>query len=94
MTSSLLGNKICKDMKDPTMERSPSSAKLAINALHRKAVLNFILGLTLERSYTIAKPVTSSLLGNKICKDMEDPTLERSPSSAKLVISGLHKRVM
>ena len=48
-------------MKDLTLERSPSSAKLVISALLTKAILNFILGLTLERSHTIAKLVTSGL---------------------------------
>ena len=57
----LLGNKICKDMKDPTLERSHTSAKAVTSGLIIKEIYKYMKDPTLERSHTSAKHVTSAM---------------------------------
>ena len=53
-------------MKDPTLERSHTSAKLATNVLLRNKFCKDMKDPTLERSHTIAKLVTSGLVRKEI----------------------------
>ena len=48
-------------MKDPTLERSHTSAKLVTSGLVRKEIYKYMKDPTLERSRTSAKLVTSGL---------------------------------
>ena len=75
-------------MKDLTLERSHTSAKLVTSVLLRKEVCKYTKDYTLERSHTSAKLVTSVLLKKVVYKDMKNPTLERNHTSAKCVRSG------
>ena len=53
-------------MKDPTLERSHTSANAVTRGLLRKEVYKFIIDLTLERSHTSAKLVISGLHKKKL----------------------------
>ena len=48
-------------MKDPTLERSHTSAKAVTSGLVRKEIYKYMKDPTLERGLTSAKHVTSAL---------------------------------
>ena len=79
-------------MKDPTLERSHTSAKLVVSGSCRKENYKYIKDPTLERSPTSVKAVTSGLVVKQFWEYIKDPMLERSHTSAKLVTSGLLRR--
>ena len=59
-------------MKDPTLERSHTSAKHVISCLLVKEIYKYMKDPTLERSHTSAKHVISCLLVKEIYKYMKD----------------------
>ena len=65
-------------MKDPTLERSHTSAKLVTSGLLGNKICRDMKDPTLEKSHSSAKLVISGLLIREHYKDMKNCTLDSS----------------